>query len=958
MFAAMPDVIDRLRTALHARYRVDRLLGSGGMAEVFLATDLKYQRPVAIKVLRVEIASTLGSDRFLREIQIAARLQHPHILAVYDSGSADGLLYYVMPFVEGESLADRIRREGRLAASDAYRLIGEIAGALDYAHQQGIVHRDIKPANILLAQGHAVVADFGIARALNAASAGAAATTHVGLALGTPAYMSPEQAAAGPNGVDGRSDVYGLGCVLFEMLTGRVPFEGSTYQEVLARSIRTRPVPVSTLRPDIPARVDAAIRRALAATPAERFATAGAFAASLHQPDLPRPLWRRYAPHAALIGAAALLVGSLWLRRGATPIAVAADAEVIAVLPFATSGSGAELLGEGMVDLLSTNLNGVGGIRVVDPRAVIRTWRRLDVGAPDLEDAIAVGEQVDAASVVLGSVVAGGGRVRLSAELHSVGGGAELARASVEGPEDHVLALVDSLSLRLMREIWRSRVPIPSFRVSAVTTGSLGAIRAYLQGEQAYRRGQWDSALTWYERAVQTDSSFALAHLHAAAAYGWTDGHGSRRAEEATAQANRNAERLPTRERSLAATARLFAAGDLAALDTMRAYVVRYPDDAEGWHILADVQFHAQPILALPLTELLAPFEQAVRLDPSYTPALIHPIELGLIFADSARFFRYLELLESGFQAQYTTTYRMLGEIAWRGRGLSLDDVRRLNAGRHPTTLHRLLGATGIAGREKIDTLIIALRAVWNDLPRNARGGSQILLTTWIGALLGTGRARAARGVIDSLRDVDPQAALAVSLGATLSGYPGWPSQERELEAVRRTVRNPARLVWWQLLDAVSRGDLDAAIRAVGQGDTSRVPPRYRGVARAMVGWVRIIQGDSVGGLALMREGIERGGFPPGLAMETAFIRYVFASTLAAREDTRAEGLRRLQNDWYLSSGFIPLRIAQAQEAAGDREGAAVQYARFLRLWRDADPELRPVVAGVRTALERLNLEP
>ena len=213
----MTDLLDDLRSALDDRYEIEKEIGRGGMAIVFRATDRKHNRPVAIKVLLPDLAASVGHERFLREIEIAAKLQHPHILPVYDSGEADGLLYYVMPFVEGESLRDLIVRQGRLAPEDALRIAGEVAGALDFAHRHGVVHRDIKPANILISDGHALVADFGIARAISVS--GSAGLTQAGMAIGTPSYMSPEQ-AFGETELDGRTDIYSLGCVLYEAPLG------------------------------------------------------------------------------------------------------------------------------------------------------------------------------------------------------------------------------------------------------------------------------------------------------------------------------------------------------------------------------------------------------------------------------------------------------------------------------------------------------------------------------------------------------------------------------------------------------------------------------------------------------------------------------------------------------------------------------------------------------------------
>ena len=276
----MTAPIDRLQTALGDRYELVREIGQGGMATVYLARDLKHERQVAIKVLRPELSASLGADRFLREIRVAANLQHPNILGLYDSGEveAGGLLYYVMPFVEGESLRDRLNREQQLPIGDALQITREAGEALQYAHQRGIVHRDIKPENILLLGGHALVADFGIARAVS--QAGGEKLTQTGMAIGTPHYMSPEQ-SLGSEHVDARSDVYSLGCVLYELLIGQPPFTGPNAMAIMARHSMEVVPSLQVVRPSVPDDVEDAILRALEKTPADRFQTMQEFCDAL-----------------------------------------------------------------------------------------------------------------------------------------------------------------------------------------------------------------------------------------------------------------------------------------------------------------------------------------------------------------------------------------------------------------------------------------------------------------------------------------------------------------------------------------------------------------------------------------------------------------------------------------------------------------------------------------------------
>jgi serine/threonine-protein kinase len=316
------DVRETLRSALADRYAIDRELGQGGMATVYLAEDRKHHRKVALKVLRPELSAVLGGERFLKEIELTANLQHPHILPLYDSGSVDGLLFYVMPYVEGESLRERLVREKQLGVEEAVQLAVQVAGALDYAHRQGVIHRDIKPENILLEEGQALVADFGIALALR--RAGGNRLTETGLSLGTPQYMSPEQ-ASGDRELDARSDIYSLGSVLYELLAGEPPHTGPTVQAVVAKVLTAAVRPIVELRRTVPVHVAAALEVALAKLPADRFGSAHEFAEALTKPGV---MAARAAP--AALGAAGRPPWRAWLRDRRSQVAVAAVVVVAA----------------------------------------------------------------------------------------------------------------------------------------------------------------------------------------------------------------------------------------------------------------------------------------------------------------------------------------------------------------------------------------------------------------------------------------------------------------------------------------------------------------------------------------------------------------------------------------------------------------------------------------------------
>ncbi len=353
-------LLQRLESAFGGRYEIQRELGRGGMATVYLARDRKHDRQVAVKVLDPEVAGAIGPQRFLQEIRIAARLTHPNILPLHDSGDADGLLYYVMPYVAGESLRDRLDRERHLALDEAARIVRTVAAALSYAHGQGVIHRDIKPENILLAGGQAIVADFGIARAIDAA--GTDRLTGTGLAIGTPAYMSPEQVGA-ERMLDGRTDIYSLGCVAYEMLGGEPPFTGPSAQAVMARHAVDPPPPLRTLRPAVPRDVEVAVERALAKVPKDRFPTADAFAATFTRASTAQAIAaeRGRARPTRLWWAAGIAAGALLVAAGIWWFASPAGAPAIrrfAVLPFdeAAADSAQAYFAEGVHEAVISDL--------------------------------------------------------------------------------------------------------------------------------------------------------------------------------------------------------------------------------------------------------------------------------------------------------------------------------------------------------------------------------------------------------------------------------------------------------------------------------------------------------------------------------------------------------------------------------------------------------------------------
>ncbi len=959
----MTDSIDRLTTALRESYVVERQVGEGGMATVYLARDLKHDRAVAIKVLRPELAATIGTDRFLREIEMAARLQHPHILPVYDSGAADGVLYYVMPYVEGESLRDRLTRDSAVPTEEALRLAGEVAGALAYAHAHGVVHRDIKPENILLFGGHAVVADFGIARA--AQTSNAPSLTGLGMAIGTPAYMSPEQATASDS-VDGRSDQYSLAAVLFEMLTGKPAFSGQNAQSVMTKSITgPRPHPRAMSRA-VPPAVDAAIVRGLATDPAGRYPDMAAFATALAASRPTGPMSRKGI--AALVGGGLVLVllgafAMSRLRRPAGPVVDAAQR--IAVLPFRSSGTNVALLGEGMVDLLSTNLDGVGGIETVQPRTVLRRWKERG-SATDLDGALAVGRDVKATAVLLGSVVATGPTVRLAADLYA-STGEKLAHAQVDGPSDSVLSLVDGLSLALMRTVWRSKEPMPSLRVAGLTTTSIDAMRSYLQGEQFYRRSEWDSAATAFGRAVADDSTFALAQYRLAMTYGWTGNANSAAAAAAGAAAVRFASRLPPDEQSLIRAYRLFQQGRVEATDSMLRYTAAHPGDADGWYLLGESEYHTRSVAPRSPAALMEPFDRVLALDSSLTPATIHPMELALQQRDSVRLDRYLHVLQRAGATEELSRYRGAAAIAWGDLARDSAAVAALQGS--PRVDAAMAGYLAIfsGAATHPDSAIARFRRVAALAPAGSSAAAQ--LPQILGAVIGgLGRLAAADSLAATLSL--NQGRFMIAGMPIFSGFapPGYADSIRA-EARKVTPATPVDSLvnpfdlYFRSLYFLGQGDAARARPFVARGlalDPAMIArmggPLGHGLILGVDGWRMILEGDSTRGLARIDSGLAEIGMAGG-GMLTAPLRLQRAVTLAARPASRALGIELLRYGFPVDPEMQPiasLALGHALEAAGDRTGAADAYAAFIRYWSGADASLQPKVAEARAALVRL----
>jgi eukaryotic-like serine/threonine-protein kinase len=525
-----PDHLERLRGALAARYRIVREVGRGGMANVYLAHDLRHDRDVALKVLRPELATALGPERFLQEIQFAARLAHPHILPLHDSGEADGFLFYVMPYVEGESLRDRLDRQGPLPIDAAIRIVREVGDGLSHAHSLGVVHRDLKPENILFMGGHAVVADFGVATAVGVA--GGHRLTGTGVSVGTPAYMSPEQ-VVGESRVDGRSDTYALGCVLYEMLAGDPPYAAPTLQAMMARKLSESPPSLSTTRDTIAPALDSVVRRALARLPADRFDSPLEFAIAAARavtPDLTarpgaaeagaRP-WRRRAvagvlAAGVLVLALVVIVGLLRQMGGRSPAAgerTDTRAATIAVLPFENLGPpDQEYFATGMTDEITSRLDGVSGLAVVPRRAA----QRYVTSGMTLRD---IGRELGVEHLLVGSVRWAGGSeaptgIRITLELLRARDERQIWSTSYDRLIHDIFEVQSDIAGQVVEKLGVTLALDEQSRLRAQPTTNHEAYTLYLKGRHFWNRRTEENiqtALDYFEQAVNLDPGYARA---------------------------------------------------------------------------------------------------------------------------------------------------------------------------------------------------------------------------------------------------------------------------------------------------------------------------------------------------------------------------------------------------------------------------------------------------------------
>ncbi|HEX9565801.1 MAG TPA: tetratricopeptide repeat-containing serine/threonine-protein kinase, partial [Gemmatimonadaceae bacterium] len=562
----MTGSFGRLESALTGRYRVERELGAGGMATVYIAEDLKHHRQVAVKVLRADLAANLGADRFLREIEIAAGLHHPHILPLYDSGGAGEVLFYVMPLVDGQSLRDRLAKTGALPIDEGIRIIREVADALAYSHQRGIVHRDIKPENVLLSSAHALVTDFGVAKAVNDA-ASASDLTGTGVTLGTPAYMAPEQATADP-GTDHRADIYALGVLAYEILTGRAPFTGNS-QQVLAGHLTRRPEAVTLHRSTVPPALEAIVMRCLEKNPADRpqgadevlralDAMATGTAATTAAVTARVPNGRRWSRVVVGVAAVAVLAaaGVAWFARvgrAGTLIGddLLAQNDMVLVSEFQNNTSDSTLAAT-VTDAIRVELQQSRAVQVMSQSAMWAGLTRMGLarGTPLPEEMVQeLAEREGVKAFVVGEIARLGTGYQITARVVATAGGSEALTALVTArDETELISAVGDVGRKLRREIGESlRSVLTAPPLAQVTTASLPALRAFTAAQRAYSEGQFARAVAMAREAIVLDSTFAGAYSLMNGAY--TNMNSVRLSSEAAQRAHELRDRLPEFER-------------------------------------------------------------------------------------------------------------------------------------------------------------------------------------------------------------------------------------------------------------------------------------------------------------------------------------------------------------------------------------------------------------------------
>jgi tetratricopeptide (TPR) repeat protein len=920
--------LERLRTVLVERYAIDCELGRGGMATVYLAQDLKHGRPVAIKVLRPDLAESLGSARFLREIRIASRLAHPNILPVHDSGSADGLLYYVTPYVAGESLRERIRREGPLPVKDAIRITREVAEGLAYAHGQDVVHRDIKPGNILLEAGHAVIADFGLARAIHAA--GGDEVSSAGLALGTPPYMSPEQVTGGDQ-IDGRSDVYSLGCVFYEMLAGEPPFTGPSAQAITAKHLQMPPPSLRTVRPHIPASIEAAIGRALEKVPADRFQSADDFARALTGDE--RSTTQRQEDRFPVRGlvaaglAAALIVLALVLairwRSSVTPRSQVG----IVLLPFQSGVPAADSSGNGRPAphlLLADALEWIPGLRAIDGSQLTSAGHGAAV---PLRELLRGAKRLGGRYLLAGSSLPAGGGTRVSIELYSTDNGERIMRAVDSAPGIVLDTPIGRLAIQSVNVLARrEELDLGAGRAILAATTSASAAGQLLQAYSRFRVGDLDAAAAALRSAIDADSTCGLAYHRLSVVQTWLHDDSSALAAVDAGLARSNPLDRQSLARLKAQRHFVLGYGD-SAIAAFQDAVLDDQTDIDAWYGLGEALFHFGAFAAHSPLDARAALDRVAALDTSFAPVYDHLLELALQADDRGGAEGYLRHLR--LDEPWRPMREALVAIQFRSgrdRSAALSRLRRMER----PALSQVVISLMHGGRDAaLADTVAGFFLGANRTPDDRRRGGQYRLVAlaaqghWIDAV-------SAWKAVAGDADFDPWV-----VQAALAGYQAAHLAEPMFAWARRQVaagRSPDfRRPYW---DEVRQG-FDALVdRATLEGDSAEVTDLLRRIERAptrnptdpgpealrasLHARLALLAGDTTQATALLQRSVSRIAEPwtanyPLTAMGPQ--RYLLAELLRTRGDSSQA--RRWQdsfsNSWAITDVLYLARMRRLE---------------------------------------------
>jgi len=978
----MPDLARRLQQALGETYLIERELGGGGMSRVFVAEETALRRQVVLKVLPPELAAGLSIERFRREIQLAASLQHPHIVPLLAAGQADGLLYFTMPLVQGESLRSRLAREVRQPVAETVRVLRDVADALAYAHQHGIVHRDIKPDNILVAHHHALVTDFGVAKALSV-STGRAEATSAGVVLGTPAYMAPEQAAADPL-TDHRADIYAAGIVAYEMLTGRPPFTGGSPQLILAAQVTQRPPALSEVREDVPPRLVNIVMRFLAKQPEDRWPSADALLQQLEAlgsgaslPTLATRADARRRVRLALVGGLIAAATLAWAaRQWRRPPELPADPHAVAVLPFRVSGADPALayLREGMVELLAVKLTGEGGPRAVDPSATLSAWRRAGGAEGELDHnaALRAARSLGAGRVVQGSVVGSPARLTLTAGVLQESG--DEARLSVEGPLDSISSLVDRLTAGVL-----ASGDGASGALASLTTTSLPALRAYLDGRSFYRRGSYRQAVTMFGRALTLDSGFALAGLGLANAAGWCCADSLVERGIRLAWSGRTRLGLPDRAVLEAMAGPRYPAPS-SGIERLRAWervVEVAPDRPDAWYRLGDDLYHWALVLDVPEGWPRAgrAFERALTLDSTFAGPLEHMAEMAAHNGDSTAASRIVALALASDSTSEVAEYLRWRVLVARGDTAALSK-RHLDVNRWPA--QSLFTGLIVVVHDRLP--ITEARPLMAAADRRDGTREEREYSSYYHWAVGLNAGRPLEALQGLRRDPNleerPQAndeaillqaafwdgdsAAAAAAARDLTTTAGRMSPAAEADELARL----CALEQWNL----ARGNLTGVARTLtvlARADSSHGDTEAGSVAafcsRMLDAWQAIARHMPDAGRKLASFDSASRTLPPDWLAHFQHANLLLSRLYEAQGDpVRALGsLRRrhygLGIPLYLSSYLR--EEGRLADLTGDRQGAIASYRHYLALRQDPEPSLRPQVEQVRRELAKLLAE-